>query len=94
MMVRRLYVFLICALLLSSCALGGNQSTVQVTPTPTTATNGILSSPAPESLQSLLQTEQMLLLTPHPVRDPYSLAQRLKLHTTAPIPRGWAHNTP
>lgn len=86
-MVRRLYVFLICALLLSSCALGGNQSKVSVTPTPTTATNGILSSPAPESLQSLLQTEQMLLLTPHPVRDPYSLAQRLKLHTTTSIPR-------
>ena len=85
-MLRRLYVFLISALLLSSCALGGNQATVTVTPTPTSEPSSILSSPTPENLQSLLQTEQMLLMTPHPVRDLYSLAQRLKLHTTTTIP--------
>ena len=42
-------------------------------------------TPTPESAQSLQETEQLLLMTPHPVRDPYSLAQRLRLHTDAPI---------
>lgn len=82
-------MFLVCLLLLlSSCTFGGSQpsATGTPTPTPTIDTGGILPSPSPESLSGLLQTEQMLLMTPHPMRDPYSLAQRLKLHTATPIP--------
>jgi hypothetical protein len=37
-------------------------------------------------MQDLLQTEQLLLMTPHPVRDLYGLALRLKLHTSTAIP--------
>lgn len=44
-----------------------------------------LPSPTPQSLSSLLQTEQLLLMTPHPLRDLYSLARELKLHTPNPI---------
>lgn len=83
---RYLIVFL--CLLLSSCIFGGN------TPANTTPTAGItqepgnnLPSPTPGSLQGLLQTEQLLLMTPHPLRDLYGLAQRLKLHTATPIPQ-------
>jgi immune inhibitor A len=82
------FLFL-CLLLLSSCSLGGTQpTTTRATPTPTVDISSTpLASPSPESLQALLQTEQLLLMTPHPMRDPYSLAQRLKLHALTPIPR-------
>ncbi len=74
-------------LLCSSCSLGGAQTPV-ATPTSTSShiTNGPLHTLAPENLTNLLQTEQLLLMTPHPLRDLYSLAQRLKLHTAQPIP--------
>jgi len=90
MMVRKHFamvvVLLTCLLIVSSCTFGGGQATGTTTPAPTIDTSSILPSPAPESLRSLLQTEQVLLMTPHPVRDLYSLAQRLKLHTPDPIP--------
>ena len=79
---------LACLLLLSSCTSGGNTPTVTITPTATTrpSSGNFLPSPTAESAQTLLQTEQLLLMTPHPVRDLYGLARRLKLHTPAPIP--------
>jgi len=77
---------LVILFLLSSCSLWGGQPTRPATPTATTGTSSILPSPAPENLQSLLQTEQLLLMTPHPLRDLYDLARRLKLHTALPIP--------
>jgi immune inhibitor A len=52
----------------------------------TPPSGGNLPSPAPGSLSSLLQTEQLLLMTLHPLRDLYGLARRLKLHTPHPIP--------
>ncbi len=81
------FLVLLCLPLLSSCSLGGNQSTASATPVLTVDNSGIpLPSPTPESLQSLLQTEQLFLMTPHPSRDLYSLAQRLKLHSQPLIP--------
>src|SRR2546421_3753475 len=75
---------LVILFLLSSCSLWGGQPT---RPAPsTTGTSNILPSPAPEDLQSLLQTEQLLLMTPHPLRDLYDLARRFKHHTALPIP--------
>ena len=79
------YVFLIYLLLFSSCTFGGGQAMGTATATPTVDVSSILPSPTPETLRSLLQTEQVLLMTPHPLRDPNSLAQRLKLHTSSPI---------
>jgi hypothetical protein len=35
-----------------------------------------LLAPAPGSLQSLLQTEQLLNMTPHPLRHPNEIASR------------------
>ncbi len=80
---------LACLVLLSSCVFGGGGPTSTVTPTATTATTApgsALPSPTTEGVASLLQTEQLLLMTPHPLRDLYSLARRLKLHTPNPIP--------
>src|SRR5713101_2161650 len=80
---------LVILFLLSSCSLWGGQPTRPASPAPPTATTGtssILPSLAPENLQSLLQTEQLLLMPPHPLRDLYDLARRLKLHTALPIP--------
>lgn len=81
----RTYIVIVCLslLLLSSCASGSTNTvasqspvaSVAVSPTPFTPTP--LPSPAPESLSDLLTTEQLLLSTPHPVSDPYSLMQRL-----------------
>src|SRR6266567_4552894 len=76
---------LVILFLLSSFSLWGGQPTRPATPTATTGTSSILPSPAPENLQSLLQTEQLLLMTPHPLRDLYDLARRLKLHTACPF---------
>jgi immune inhibitor A len=75
----------LCLLLFSACSSGSNQPTATVTPAPTVDTSTNLPSPTPESLQSLMQTEQLLLLTPHPLRNLYDIAQRLKLHTSIPI---------
>lgn len=82
----------LCLLLLSACSSGNSNTSIGLSPTasvavsPTPFTPTPLPSPAPESLANLLATEQLLLSTPHPVSDPYSLMQRLKLHTAAPIP--------
>jgi len=77
--------------LLTSCTNGSSTPTApEVTRTPTATrqagSGNNLPSPTTENVQALLQTEQLLLMTPHPLRDLYSLAQRLKLHTAAPIP--------
>src|SRR5579859_6655273 len=79
-------VLLCCLLLLSSCSLGGNSTTITPTPTPTIDIGGQLPSPSAQSLADLQQTQQLVTNTPHPLRDLYSLAQRLKLHSTTPIP--------
>src|SRR5579863_7629416 len=80
---------LVCLLLLSSCSLGS--SSPSGTATPVVAGDlSPLPSPAPEDLQSLVQTEQLLLMTPHPLLNPYSLLQRLKsspaIPTASPTP--------
>src|SRR5712675_392618 len=72
-------------LLLSPCSLGGSQATGNATPTITQVPGNNLPSPTAENFPNLLQTEQLLLMTPHPPRNLYSLAQRLKLHTSSPI---------
>jgi immune inhibitor A len=77
---------LVILLLLPSCSLWGSQPTRTASPAATTGASNILPSPAPEDLQNLLQTEQLLLMTPHPPRDLYDLARRFKLHTALPIP--------
>src|SRR5260221_14683228 len=75
----------LCLLLFSACSSGSNQAVGTVTPMPTADTSANLPSPTPESLQRLMQAEQLLLLTPHPLRNLYDIAQRLKLHTSIPI---------
>src|SRR5712692_1980872 len=64
-------LLLLLCLLLASCSLGGGnvQPTRMSTPTATSQPVTVLSTPSPESLQNLLQTEQLLLMTPHPLRD-------------------------
>src|SRR2546429_1211114 len=82
----RYLVLLLMLLLLSSCSLGGGPPTGDATPTVTQVPGSNLPSPTTGNFPNLLQTEQLLLMTPHPVRNLYSLAQRLKLHTSSPIP--------
>jgi immune inhibitor A len=85
--VRLAWLTLCLLILLVSCSLPGNPTpTPTPTPTATATRTGTVSTPTPESLANLLETEQLLLMTPHPLRDLYSLAQRLKLHTSTPIP--------
>ncbi len=79
-------VVICCLLLLSSCSLGGNSAIVTPTPTPFIDIGGQLPSPSAQSLTDLQQTQQLVTTTPHPLRDLYSLAQRLKFHNTTPIP--------
>lgn len=81
-----LLFFLSLCLLLSSCSFGTGVTGVTPTPTGGEQPGSNLPSPGGENLASLLQTEQLLLMTPPPLRDLYSLAQRLKLHTSSPIP--------
>ncbi len=89
---RKNVVVFLCLLILSSCTVNGNNtassqsSTVSIAASATPFTPTPLPSPSPESLQNLEAMEQLLLMTPRPLSDPYSLAQRLKLHTAAPIP--------
>lgn len=73
---RIVVILCLCLLLLSSCAPSGNTST-QATPDEDQPGNN-LPSPTAEALPGLLQTEQLLLMTPPQVSDPVSLAQRLK----------------
>ncbi|HZU69784.1 MAG TPA: hypothetical protein VFA09_21105 [Ktedonobacteraceae bacterium] len=80
------FVLLLLALLVSSCSLGGGPPMSIATPTPTQVPGSNLPAPTVVDLPDILETEQLLLMTPHPVRDLYSLAQRLKLHTSSPIP--------
>src|SRR5579884_1181063 len=85
---KRLLPLLFLLILLASCSLPGNPTPA---PTLTATRTGVgvstpMPRPTPESLANLLKTEQLLLMTPHPLRDLYSLAQRLKLHTATPIP--------
>src|SRR5258706_13538585 len=82
---RKTWLVLCLYLLLFSACSSGNQPTGTVTPAPTVDTSANLPSPTPESLQRLMQTEQLLLLTPHPLRNLYDITQRLKLHTSIPI---------
>ncbi len=78
------FLLLVCLLLfLPSCSFGGQPKGAA---TPTMANRSNLPSLTPGNLQSLKQTEQIMLMTPHPLRDLYSLAQRFKLHTATPIP--------
>lgn len=79
-------IVLIACILLSACSFGGNPSNVTPTPTPTIDIGGLLPSPPAQNLADLQQTQQLVTTTPHPLRDLYSLAQRLKLHSATPIP--------
>jgi hypothetical protein len=79
------YVVLLFLIFLSSCSFGSSQPGANATPTITQVPGGNLPSPTTQNLSSLLQTEQLLMMTPHPVRNLYSLAQRLKLHTSSPV---------
>jgi immune inhibitor A len=90
--VKLLYGVLLCiCILLASCSSGATPKAAvkeQATPTVTpTFTPTPLPSPGPENLQNLLATEQLLLMTPQPLANPYSLAQRLKRHSASPIAR-------
>ena len=76
------YILVIICLLLTSCSLGGQQS---ATPTATSVPGSNLPPLQAVTEQALLRTEQVLLMTPHPVRDLYSLAQRLKLRNPIPF---------
>ncbi|HEX4715519.1 MAG TPA: hypothetical protein VH164_11385, partial [Ktedonobacteraceae bacterium] len=73
---RIVVILCLCLLLFSSCAPSGNTST-QATPDEDQPGNN-LPSPTAEALPGLLQTEQLLLMTPPQVSDPVSLARRLK----------------
>lgn len=73
---RVLALLCLCLLLCASCATSSNTS-VQATPDADQPGND-LPSPTTQGLSSLLQTEQVLLMTPHPARDLFSLAQRFK----------------
>jgi immune inhibitor A len=86
-----IFILLVCiCVLFTSCSLGAKPEAVvkeQATPSVTPVFSPTpLPSPGPENVQNLLTTEQLLLMTPPPLADPYSLAQRLKLHTSSPIP--------
>ncbi|MEO7020846.1 MAG: hypothetical protein ABI234_11900 [Ktedonobacteraceae bacterium] len=76
---RVLTLLCLCLLLLSSCATSSSAS-VQATPD-VDQPGSNLPSPTTQALPGLLQTEQMLLMTPHPARDLLSLAQRFKGYT-------------
>ncbi len=74
-----------CLLLLSSCVSSGNTN---LQAAPGLAQPGSdLPSPTIQALPGLLQTEQLLLMTPPQVSNPYSLDQRLKTHSTTPPAR-------
>ena len=73
---RVLALLCLCLLLLSSCGADSNAN-VQATPGVDQPGND-LPSPTTQALPGLLQTEQLLMMTPHPARDPFSLAQRFK----------------
>ena len=96
---RKYVIVCLCLLFLSSCTSGGNNAVSSQSPTASVAVSATpftptpLPSPATESLSDLQATEQLLLMTPRPVSDPYSLMQRLKLHSAAPIPHT-ARTTP
>ncbi len=77
------YLLVITCFLLTSCSIGGQQGAM---PTATAVPGSNLPPPQSVSEEALLQTEQVLLMTPHPLRDLYSLVRRLKLHTPRPIP--------
>ena len=79
-------VVILCLLLFSSCSFASNPSPVTPTPTPTIDIGGQLPSPTAQSLADLQRTQQLVTTTPHPLRDLYSLAQRLKFHSSTPIP--------
>ncbi|MFL5624816.1 MAG: hypothetical protein ACJ788_04385, partial [Ktedonobacteraceae bacterium] len=86
-----LMYLLLSLFLLTSCSGAVNQSTGTVAAAATPDVSANLASPKPESLQSLMQTEQLLLTTPHPLRNLYDIAQRFKLHPS--IPHAPTHHT-
>lgn len=73
---RVLLIF--CLLLLPACTSAGSTNS-QVTPT-THQPGSTLPSPTTQNLSGLLQTEQMLLLTPPQASNLYTLTQELKTH--------------
>lgn len=86
---KALALLCLCLLLCSSCAAGGSAN-VQSTPDAHLPPGSNLPSPTPQPLASLLQTEQLLLMTPHPARDLFSLAQRLKGYVPSRHPTAFA----
>jgi len=72
----------LCLLLLSSCASSGGAN-AQTTPGVTQPGSNLL-SPTTEALPSLLQTEQLLLMTPPQASNPSDLARRFSPRPHAP----------
>lgn len=73
---RVLTLLCLCWLLCTSCTTNGNANVQATLDVDQPGSN--LPSPTTQSLTSVLQTEQVLLMTPHPARDLVSLAQRFK----------------
>lgn len=81
-MSRRVFAILCFGLLLfSSCASSGTGGSRTTHGPAKPATDP--ASPTPETLASLQQTEQLLLMTPPQASNPYSLDQRLKTHASS-----------
>lgn len=76
---RALTILCLCLLLCVSCT---SESSLNMQATPDVDQPGSnLPSPTTQALPGLLQTEQLLLATPHPARDLTSLTRRLKGYT-------------
>lgn len=75
---RALLILGLCLFLLSSCASTGSASS-QV-PAVTQQPGSNLPSPTAQDLSGLLQTEQVLMMTPPQASNLYTLAQELKTH--------------
>jgi immune inhibitor A len=82
MKTRGLVILCLCLLLLASCASSGGAN-AQATPG-VTQPGSNLPSPTIEALPGLLQTEQLLLMTPPPASNPLDLARRFAPRTNAP----------
>lgn len=84
---RVLAVLCFCLLLLSAC--GSSSDTNALSASGSALPGSNLPSPTAQDLPSLLQTEQILSMTPPQVSDPVNLAQRLKAQSgvTVALPR-------
>jgi immune inhibitor A len=75
-------LYVLVSLLISSACSPFSSAAPLATPTP--SAGSVVTTN--ENLTQLLQAERLVLSTPHPPRDLYSLAERLKLHSAQPLP--------